>query len=77
MRPPPSLKPCDLSPAAVALSYLSFEFGIPVSEAVLASVVGMADGAGLWRSSSILQAEPRTDFGGLVWLSHGFAKQLR
>ncbi|UDL86848.1 hypothetical protein LGH82_16595 [Mesorhizobium sp. PAMC28654] len=37
----------------------------------------MADRAGLSRWSSILQAKPRTDFGGLVWLSRGFAKQLR
>ena len=64
-------------PAAVALSYLSLEIGIPVSEAALASVVGIADRAGLSRWSSILQAKPRTDFGGLVWLSRGFAKQLR
>jgi hypothetical protein len=64
-------------PAAVALSYLAQEIGTPVPETVLAKIVAMADRAGLSRWSSILQAKPRTDFGGLVWLSRGFAKQLR
>ncbi|CCV03730.1 conserved hypothetical protein [Mesorhizobium metallidurans STM 2683] len=63
--------------AAVALSYLALEIGIAVPEAPLASIVEMADRAGLARWSSVLQAKPRTDFGGLVWLSRGFAKQLR
>lgn len=68
---------CIAVPASVALSYLSLEVGIPVSEAALANVIAMADRVGLSRWSSILQAKPRTDFGGLVWLSRGFAKQLR
>ena len=63
--------------AAVALSYLALEIGIAVPETVLAGTVDMADRAGLSRWSSVLQAKPRTDFGGLVWLSRGFAKQLR
>ena len=63
--------------AAVALSYLALEIGIPVPEVVLARTVEMADRAGLSRLSSVLQAKPRTDFGGLAWLSRGFAKQLR
>ncbi|MEO5759662.1 MAG: nucleotidyltransferase family protein [Mesorhizobium sp.] len=63
--------------AAVALSYLGLEIGIPVPEAVLARTVEMADRAGLSRWSAMLQAKPRTDFGKLVWLSRGFAKQLR
>lgn len=63
--------------AAVALSYLALEIGIPVPEAVLTRTVEMADRAGLSRLSSVLQAKPRTDFGGLAWLSRGFAKQLR
>jgi hypothetical protein len=63
--------------AAVALSYLALEIGVEVPEAVLARVVGMADGTGLSRWSAMLQAKPRTDFGRLVWLSRGFAKQLR
>ncbi|TIX44925.1 MAG: hypothetical protein E5V33_33160, partial [Mesorhizobium sp.] len=62
--------------AAVALSYLALEIGIPVPETVLASTIGMADRSGLSRLSSVLQAKPRTDFGGLTWLSRGFAKQL-
>jgi hypothetical protein len=64
-------------PAAVALSYLALEIGIAVPEAALAGIVDTADRTGLARWSSILQAKPRTDFGGLVWLSRGFAKQLR
>ncbi|MFA6155005.1 nucleotidyltransferase family protein [Mesorhizobium sp.] len=64
-------------PAAVALSYLAHEIGIPVPEATLGRIVEMADRLGLSRWSSILQAKPRTDFGGLVWLSRGLAKQLR
>ncbi|MBN9221036.1 MAG: nucleotidyltransferase family protein [Mesorhizobium sp.] len=63
--------------AAVALSYLALEIGVAVPEAALARVVGMADGTGLSRWSAMLQAKPRTDFGRLVWLSRGFAKQLR
>ena len=63
--------------AAVALSYLALEIGVAVPEPVLAGIVDMADRAGLSRWSSVLQAKPRTDFGGLVWLSRGFAKQLR
>lgn len=63
--------------AAVALSYLALEIGVAVPEPVLAGTVDMADRAGLSRWSSVLQAKPRTDFGGLVWLSRGFAKQLR
>jgi hypothetical protein len=63
--------------AAVALTYLALGIGIAVPEAVLAGTVEMADRAGLSRWSSVLQAKPRTDFGGLVWLSRGFAKQLR
>ncbi|MEP6565459.1 MAG: nucleotidyltransferase family protein [Mesorhizobium sp.] len=63
--------------AAVALSYLALEIGIAVPKTVLAGTVDMADRAGLSRWSSVLQAKPRTDFGGLVWLSRGFAKQLR
>lgn len=63
--------------AAVALSYLSLEIGIAVPPAELARTVANADHAGLSRWSSVLQAKPRTDFGGLVWLSRGFAKQLR
>ena len=63
--------------AAVALSYLHLETGIAVPEAELAKTVELADRAGLSRWSSVLQAKPRTDFGGLVWLSRGFAKQLR
>ncbi|TIM03957.1 MAG: hypothetical protein E5Y74_34885, partial [Mesorhizobium sp.] len=64
-------------PAAVALSYLTFEIGIPVPEPTMARILDMADGVGLSRWSSVLQAKPRTDFGGLVWLSRGLAKQLR
>ncbi|RUV20285.1 nucleotidyltransferase family protein [Mesorhizobium sp. M7A.F.Ca.MR.245.00.0.0] len=64
-------------PAAVALSYLTFEIGIPVPEPTMARILEMADGVGLSRWSSVLQAKPRTDFGGLVWLSRGLAKQLR
>ncbi|WP_296744441.1 nucleotidyltransferase family protein [Mesorhizobium sp.] len=63
--------------AAVALSYLSLEIGIAVPEPVLSRVLEMADRHGLSRLSSVLQAKPRTDFGGLTWLSRGFAKQLR
>ncbi|MBA1140066.1 nucleotidyltransferase family protein [Mesorhizobium neociceri] len=63
--------------AAVALSYLSLEIGIAVPPGELARTVASADRAGLSRWSSVLQAKPRTDFGGLVWLSRGFAKQLR
>ncbi|ESX98950.1 nucleotidyltransferase family protein [Mesorhizobium sp. LNJC405B00] len=63
--------------AAVALSYLCLEIGIAVPEAELAKTIELADRAGLSRWSSVLQAKPRTDFGGLVWLSRGFAKQLR
>ncbi|ESZ60270.1 nucleotidyltransferase family protein [Mesorhizobium sp. L103C131B0] len=63
--------------AAVALSYLCLEIGIAVPEAELAKTIELADRAGLSRWSSLLQAKPRTDFGGLVWLSRGFAKQLR
>ncbi|MGX9142431.1 nucleotidyltransferase family protein [Mesorhizobium sp. 128a] len=63
--------------AAVALSYLSLEIGIAVPPAELARTVAMADRAGLSRWSSVLQAKPRTDFGSLVWLSRGLAKQLR
>lgn len=64
-------------PAAVALSYLALEIGVPVPEAALAEIVGRADRAGLSRWSSVLQAKPRMDFGSLVWLSRGLAKQLR
>jgi hypothetical protein len=64
-------------PAAVALSYLAFEVGIPVPQATLAAIVERADRNGLSRWSSVLQAKPRTDFGSLVWLSRGLAKQLR
>ena len=64
-------------PAAVALSYLALEIGVPVPEATLAVIVEMADRTGLSRWSSVLQAKPRTDFGSLVWLSRGLAKQLR
>jgi hypothetical protein len=64
-------------PAAVAFSYLAMEMRIPVPEAVLARTVDLADRAGLSRWSSVLQAKPRTDFGSLVWLSRGLAKQLR
>ncbi len=63
--------------AAVALSYLSMETGTPVPAMPLARVVEMADRMGLSRWSSLLQAKPRTDFGKLVWLSRGVAKQLR
>ncbi|TGQ65435.1 MAG: hypothetical protein E5V49_08245 [Mesorhizobium sp.] len=63
--------------AAVALSYLVREIGVAVPEAALAEVVAMADRTGLSRWSSVLQAKPRTDFGRLVWLSRGLAKQLR
>jgi len=63
--------------AAVALSYLALVIGILVPEAVLLQTVEMADRAGLAGWSSVLQAKPRTDFGGLTWLSRGFAKQLR
>lgn len=63
--------------AAVALSYLSLEIGIAVPRAELARTVAMADRVGLSRWSSVLQAKPRTDFGGLIWLSRGVAKQLR
>ena len=63
--------------AAVALSYLSLEIGIAVPQAELARTVAMADRVGLSRWSSVLQAKPRTDFGGLIWLSRGVAKQLR
>ncbi|RWX68656.1 hypothetical protein EN780_08545 [Mesorhizobium sp. M4B.F.Ca.ET.089.01.1.1] len=63
--------------AAVALSYLALEIGIAVPDEVLARVMEMADRRGMSRWSSVLQAKPRTDFGGLTWLSRGFAKQLR
>jgi hypothetical protein len=63
--------------AAVALSYLRLEIGIEVPPAEFARTVALADRAGLSRWSSVLQAKPRTDFGGLVWLSRGVAKQLR
>ena len=63
--------------AAVALSYLALETGVAVPQAVLAQVMEMADRRGPSRWSSVLQAKPRTDFGGLTWLSRGFAKQLR
>ncbi|MER9327783.1 nucleotidyltransferase family protein [Mesorhizobium sp. M0152] len=63
--------------AAVALSYLALEIGVPVPETMLVTVIEMADHAGLSRWSGVLQAKPRTDFGRLVWLSRGLAKQLR
>jgi len=63
--------------AAVALSYLTLETGIAVPPGELARTVATADRAGFSRWSLVLQAKPRTDFGGLVWLSRGFAKQLR
>ena len=63
--------------AAVALSYLALGIGVAVPDVVLARVLAMADRTGLSRWSAVLQAKPRTDFGGLVWLSRGFAKQLR
>jgi hypothetical protein len=64
-------------PAAVALSYLVLEVGIPLPDPMFSAIVDMADRKGLSRWSSILQAKPRTDFGSLVWLSRGLAKQLR
>ncbi|WP_095200757.1 nucleotidyltransferase family protein [Mesorhizobium carmichaelinearum] len=63
--------------AAVALSYLALETGVAVPNRVLARVLDMADRSGLSRWSAVLQAKPRTDFGRLVWLSRGLAKQLR
>ncbi|RWE31846.1 MAG: hypothetical protein EOS78_25370 [Mesorhizobium sp.] len=63
--------------AAVALSYLALEIGVAAPDGVLARVLEMADRTGLSRWSAMLQAKPRTDFGRLVWLSRGFAKQLR
>ncbi len=63
--------------AAVALSYLALETGVVVPSGVLARVLDMADRTGLSRWSAVLQAKPRTDFGRLVWLSRGLAKQLR
>ncbi|WP_246676841.1 nucleotidyltransferase family protein [Mesorhizobium sp. B2-4-15] len=63
--------------AAVALSYLALETGVAVPDSVLARVLQMADRTGLSRWSAMLQAKPRTDFGRLVWLSRGLAKQLR
>ena len=63
--------------AAVALSYLGLDIGIPVPGPTLAEIVALADRGGLSRWSSVLQAKPRTDFDNLVWLSRGVAKQLR
>ncbi|TIN97282.1 MAG: hypothetical protein E5Y06_06480 [Mesorhizobium sp.] len=63
--------------AAVALSYLALEIGVTAPDRVLARVLEMADSAGPSRWSGVLQAKPRTDFGRLVWLSRGLAKQLR
>ncbi|QND58131.1 nucleotidyltransferase family protein [Mesorhizobium huakuii] len=63
--------------AAVALSYLALETGVGVPDKVLGRVLDMADRTGLSRWSAVLQAKPRTDFGRLVWLSRGLAKQLR
>ena len=64
-------------PAAIALSYLKLEIGVPIPDATLQEVVALADRAGpsLW--SSLLQAKPRGDLGVLSWLSRGLAKQLR
>jgi hypothetical protein len=63
--------------AAVALSYLALEIGVAAPDEVLGRVLEMADRTGLSRWSALLQAKPRTDFGRLVWLSRGLAKQLR
>lgn len=64
-------------PAAIALSYLANEIGVAVPAPALADIVAAADRAGLARWSGVLQAKPRTDFGPLIWLSRGLAKQLR
>lgn len=54
---------CDLSvPAAIMLSYLSHEIGIPVATETLQRITALADRSGFWRRLGyLLRAKPQRD----------------
>ena len=65
-------------PAAIALSYLDREIGVPVDKAALDGILHLCRKSGLLGEvAALLQAKPRGSYGLGVWLARGASKQHR
>ncbi len=65
-------------PAAIALSYLDREIGVPVDKTALDGILRLCRKSGrLGEAAALLQAKPRGSYGLGVWLARGASKQHR